>query len=81
MKIDGSTISSAHPFHENILVYDDKGKQYFLSPKDLTAILSEFLFIAEKKRKRTHLYPILPTVELLYEQELYEEIKKENESK
>ena len=70
-RLNGSKITSANIFYEHIYVVDDQGNSYFLSPKELTAILSEFIFNVEQKRKRKHLHPVTPDVELLYNQEQY----------
>ena len=55
-KLSGMEINSVTPYHENIYVStgnDKDGYQgYFISSKQLVAILSEFEFQAELKRTR-----------------------------
>lgn len=71
MTIDGKKITQVSPHYEQISVWTDDGKRYFLSYAELQAILSEFLFNAEMKKTRTWLHPITPDVDLLYHQEQY----------
>jgi len=51
--INGTRISAVTPHYEHIYVSVDKpGEGFFISSKDLVAILSEFDFKVEKKIKR-----------------------------
>ena len=70
-KLDGKKIVNAYPFYEHMAVIDDQGNKYFMKYEDLKTVLSEFLFDIEVKRKRSHIHPITPDVDLLYEQDMY----------
>ena len=51
--IKGTRITDVTPHYENIYVSVDKpGEGFFISSKDLVAILSEFDFLIRKKNKR-----------------------------
>jgi len=70
-KLDGKKIVRALPFYEHLAVWDDQGKKYFMTYDEVTAVLSEFLFDIEQKRKRAHLHHLTPDVDLLYHQDVY----------
>lgn len=54
-ELKGTEIINVYTHYENIVV-NVNGKAYYISPKDLTTILSEFDFLMEKKRVRTWLF-------------------------
>jgi len=56
-KLDGTQISSASIYYENIRVIDNKGCEFYLKPQTLTEILSKLDFKVERKRKRSWLVP------------------------
>jgi hypothetical protein len=72
MNLDGKNISGTQTYHKNILVIDDNINRYYITPEELTAILSHFLFKTEKKKNRWYLQHVQPDVELLYEEERYD---------
>ena len=80
-KLDGQKIKSVSVQYEHIYVIDDKENGYILTTDDLGTILNEFLFNVEKKRVRTYLHPVLPEVDLLYNQETYNNYNENNEDK
>jgi hypothetical protein len=71
MIVDGKKITGASPYYENIMVWLDTGEILYMSPTDLTTILSEHLFEVEEKKTRTWLHPVTPDVDLLYDQDKY----------
>ena len=68
--LDGKKITQIAPHYEQISVWID-GVRYFIKYSDLTAMMSEFIFEAKKKRTRTWLHPVTPDVKLLYDQNKY----------
>lgn len=70
-KLDGKKITRAYPFYEHLAVLDDQGNKYFMSYEEVTAVLSEFVFNVEHKKKRMHLHHITPDVDLLYDKDVY----------
>ena len=70
-KLDGKKIVRAYPFYEHLAVIDDQDNKYFMTYEEVTAVLSEFLFDVEKKKKRSHLHHLTPDVDLLYHQDVY----------
>ena len=64
MLVDGKKITGASPYYENIGIRLEDGSFLFLSPTDLTTILSEFLFEVEEKKTRTWLHPVTPDASL-----------------
>jgi len=71
--LDGQKIVSVVQHYEHLMVVDDKGNKYFMTYEELLPMFSEFLFETQKKRVRTHLHPLTPEVELLYDQKTYDE--------
>jgi hypothetical protein len=71
--LDGQKIVLVTPHYEHLLVVDDKGNKYFMTYEELLPMFTEFLFETQVKRVRTHLHPITPEVELLYDQKTYDE--------
>jgi hypothetical protein len=57
--IDGRRFITCSVHYENITIRDDEGKIYYLPPETLLIALNEFLFMAEKKRTRTWLKPLV----------------------
>ena len=51
-KIKGSEIKKCAPYYENVVVYYDGDKAFYLSFNDLTDILKTVDFSIEKKRTR-----------------------------
>jgi len=50
--LKGTEIVGASPYYENIYVSTANGEGFFITPKELRIILSEFDFIIEKKKTR-----------------------------
>jgi len=72
-RIDGQSITSAYPHYENVRIVTADGTEFFLTSDELTAIMNEFLFDVEKKKTRSWATHVEPDVDLLYEQEKYEQ--------
>jgi hypothetical protein len=53
--LEGSQITSASIYYENIRVIDSYGCEFFLNSQTLTSILSKLNFKVERKRKRSWL--------------------------
>ena len=68
-KINGTEITSVNIFYEHLYIATADGKHYFMKPADVLVMMTEFKFDAELKKTRTHLHPVTPDVELLYDNE------------
>ena len=51
--VDGKNLVSADIFYQNLIMRDDQGEVYYLTPQNLLKILRNFKFIVQKKRTRT----------------------------
>lgn len=71
-KLDGQKIVSVTPHYEHLFIRDDQDNNYFMKYEELLTMFNEFLFDVEKKH--THIHPIIPDVELLYDKEKYDTV-------
>lgn len=76
--VDGIRIVKVYPHYEQMVVVLDDDTRFFISYEDLIPVLSEFIFEKEKKRTRTWIHPVTPDVNLLYHQEKYPEMQKDD---
>jgi len=74
--LKGTDIANVGVYYENIYVRDNKGNQYFISPVELSTILSEHEFKIVKKVKRTWLYPVVTDKELASDLEFLDILQK-----